>query len=174
MKNRYTDLIEQTFEFPQEGFKVEDNCLHFNGIPLMDLIEQYGTPLKITYLPKISDQIQKATRLFNVAMAKADYKGNYLYCYCTKSSHFEFVLSEVLKNDVHLETSSAFDIPIIRELASQGKVDKSRMVICNGFKRDNYTDGIIDMMKDGFTNNHSTFINFTLRCQFTNNWNIKR
>ncbi len=152
MKNRYTDLIEQTFEFPQEGFKVEDNCLHFNGIPLMDIIEQYGTPLKITYLPKISDQIQKATRLFNVAMAKADYKGNYLYCYCTKSSHFEFVLSEVLKNDVHLETSSAFDIPIIRELAAQGKVDKSRMVICNGFKRDNYTDGIIDMMNDGFTN----------------------
>ena len=58
MKNQYKDLIEQTFYFPQEGFEMIDNCLHFNGIPLMDIIEQYGTPLKLTYLPKISDQIQ--------------------------------------------------------------------------------------------------------------------
>jgi arginine decarboxylase len=152
MKNRYVDLIEQTFEFPQEGFEVVDNSLQFNGVPLMDIIEQYGTPLKITYLPKISSQIQKATRLFNVAMAKADYKGNYMYCYCTKSSHFEFVLNEALKNDIHLETSSAFDIPIIRDLAENNKIAKDRYILCNGFKRENYTDGIIELMNDGFTN----------------------
>jgi arginine decarboxylase len=111
MKNRYIDLIEQTYYFPQEGFKVIDNCLHFNGIPLMDIIEQYGTPLKISYLPKISSQIQKAKRMFNVAMAKADYKGKYTYCYCTKSSHFSFVLDEALKNDnsfLHTVRSSNF------------------------------------------------------------------
>ena len=51
MKNRYIDLIEQTFEFPQEGFEVIDNQLHFNEIPLMDIIGQSVTPLKITYLP---------------------------------------------------------------------------------------------------------------------------
>jgi arginine decarboxylase len=152
MKNRYVDLIEQTFEFPQEGFEVVDNSLQFNGVPLMDIIEQYGTPLKITYLPKISSQIQKATRLFNVAMAKAGYKGNYMYCYCTKSSHFEFVLNEALKNDIHLETSSAFDIPIIRDLAENNKIAKDRYILCNGFKRENYTDGIIELMNDGFTN----------------------
>ncbi len=116
MENTYSDLINQTFEFPQEGFRVEDNDLYFHDINLMDIIEQYGTPLKITYLPKISSQIQKAKRLFNVAMAKVDYKGKYTYCYCTKSSHFSFILEEVLKNDVHLETSSAFDIPIIKSL----------------------------------------------------------
>ena len=32
--------------------------------------------------------------MFNVAMAKVDYKGSYNYCYCTKSSHFSFVLEE--------------------------------------------------------------------------------
>ena len=92
MENKYQDLIEQTFDFPQESFEVIDNELYFNDIPLMDVIKQYGTPLKITYLPKISSQIQKAKRMFNVAMAKADYKGKYVYCYCTKSSHFSFVL----------------------------------------------------------------------------------
>ena len=83
MKNKYNDLIEQTFEFPQEEFVVEDNELMFHNIPLMDIIKQYGTPLKITYLPKISSQIQKAKRLFNVAIAKTDDKGSYNYCYCT-------------------------------------------------------------------------------------------
>jgi len=111
--NTYSNLIHQTFNFPQEGFEVKDDRLFFNDIPLMDIIKQYGTPLRISYLPKISSQIQKAKRMFNVAMAKADYKGKYYYCYCTKSSHFSFVLDEVLKNECHIETSSAFDINII-------------------------------------------------------------
>ncbi|HIW19950.1 MAG TPA: arginine decarboxylase, partial [Candidatus Alistipes pullicola] len=100
MKNKYIDLIEQTFEFPQDEFSVVDNELNFHEVPLMDIIKQYGTPLKITYLPKITSQIQRAKRLFNVAMAKVDYKGSYNYCYCTKSSHFSFVLEEALKNDI--------------------------------------------------------------------------
>lgn len=152
MKNKYNDLIEQTFEFPQEEFEVEDNELMFHNIPLMDIIKQYGTPLKITYLPKISSQIQKAKRLFNVAIAKTDYKGSYNYCYCTKSSHFSFVLDEVIKNDVHLETSSAFDINIINELYEQGKVGKEQYILCNGFKRPQYIDNIAELIENGFTN----------------------
>ena len=74
MKDKYIDLIEQSFDFPQDEFSVEDNELHFHDIPLMELIKQYGTPLKITYLPKISQQINRAKRMFNVAMAKVDYK----------------------------------------------------------------------------------------------------
>jgi len=152
MSHTYQDLIEQTFEFPQEGFRIEDGELYFYDIPLMEIIKKYGTPLKISYLPKISAQIQKAKRLFNVAIAKSDYKGKYIYCYCTKSSHFSFVLEEALKNDIHLETSSAFDIPIIRSLYKSGKISKETYVICNGFKRPNYTAGISDMINDGFTN----------------------
>ncbi len=152
MKNRYIDLIQQTYDFPQEDFEVVDNLLLFNGIPLMDIISQYGTPLKITYLPKISAQIQKANRIFNVAMAKADYKGKYTYCYCTKSSHFSFVLDEVLKNDVHLETSSAYDIPIIKSLAQQGKINEETFILCNGYKRQPYINNIADLIKNGFQN----------------------
>ena len=131
MKNKYIDLIEQTFDFPQDEFKVEDDELYFNNIPLMDLIKQYGTPLKISYLPKITSQIQKARRLFNVAMAKSDYDGEYHYCYCTKSSHFSFVLEEALKNDVHIETSSALDIPILEYLNETGLFQKDNYIICN-------------------------------------------
>ena len=152
MQSKYIDLIKQSFDFPQDEFSVLDNELYFNGIPLMHIIKQYGTPLKISYLPRISQQIQKAKRLFNVAIAKADYKGSYTYCYCTKSSHFQFVLDEALKNDIHLETSSAFDIPIIRHLHSEGKVNKDTYIICNGYKRPAYVQYISELINDGFKN----------------------
>ena len=149
MKDKYIDLIEQSFDFPQDEFTVEDNELNFHDIPLMELIKQYGTPLKITYLPKISQQINRAKRMFNVAMAKVDYKGSYNYCYCTKSSHFSFVLEEAMKNDIHLETSSAYDIHIINALYDGGIIDKDRYIICNGFKRPQYVENIAQLVDDG-------------------------
>ncbi len=152
MKNKYIDLIEQTFDFPQEEFKVIDNELYFHDICLMDLVKQYGTPVKISYLPKISQQIQKAKRLFNVAMARVDYKGEYHYCYCTKSSHFSFVLEEALKNDIHIETSSAFDLYIVEELYNLGLIDKTKYIVCNGFKRPLYTQKISDLVNSGYEN----------------------
>ena len=139
MKNKYFDLIEQTFEFPNEEFAVVENELMWFGIPLMDIIKQYGTPLRVAYLPKIGQNIQRAKRMFNVAMAKVDYNADYHYCYCTKSSHFSFILEEVLKHNVHIETSSAFDINIIETLYEQGLLAADTFVICNGFKRPQIT-----------------------------------
>ncbi len=148
----YADLIEQTFEFPTEEFKVIENELHFNGVPLMDIIEEYGTPLKLTYLPKVSEKVNTARDLFKKAMDKYGYEGTYTYCYCTKSSHFQFILEEALDAGVHLETSSAYDIPIIREMHKRGKVPKDMYIICNGFKRPLYLQYIAEMINDGFEN----------------------
>ena len=75
MKVKYQDLIEQSFDFPTEDFEVEEGELLYYDIPLMDLVKQYGTPLKFTYLPKITENIQKARVWFNVAITKADYQG---------------------------------------------------------------------------------------------------
>ncbi|GAB2542009.1 type III PLP-dependent enzyme domain-containing protein [Rufibacter soli] len=150
--DKYTDLIHQTFDFPTEEFSVTNNELSFNGIPMMELVKQYGTPLRLTYLPKISSQIQKAKILFKESMAKLNYQGTYTYCYCTKSSHFSFVLEEALKNDIHIETSSSFDMPIIKALYEKGKVTKDIFVVCNGYKRDLYRDYITGMINDGFKN----------------------
>ena len=152
MKNKYIDLVEQSFEFPQDEFRVEDGALYFHDIPMMDVIEQYGTPLKISYLPKISSQIQRAKRMFNVAMAKVDYQGDYHYCYCTKSSHFSFVLEEALKNDIHIETSSAFDFNLIESLYDSKIVDKDLYIICNGYKKDTYIANIAQFINDGWHN----------------------
>ncbi|MEM7037681.1 MAG: arginine decarboxylase, partial [Bacteroidota bacterium] len=152
MKNKYTDLIEQTFAFPQEGFAVQENELHWWGIPLMDLIKQYGTPLKITYLPRIGAKIAEARMLFGVGIAKALYKGDYHYSYCTKSSHYAFVIEEVLKHGGHIETSSAFDLNIVENLYAAGKLSKDCFVLCNGYKKDQYIEGIARLQEAGFEN----------------------
>ena len=146
----YRDLIEQTFEFPQKEFKVWENELYFNEVPLMDIIKEYGTPLKLTYLPRISENIRFVQATFNNAIEKFKYKGSYTYCYCSKSSHFSFVMEESLKNDVHLETSSGFDIPIIRSLYAQGKISKDTFILCNGFKMPRYTNNIVDLLNEEF------------------------
>ncbi len=106
MQKSYTDLVKQTFYFPQEGFDTKDGYLYFNGLDLKALIDKYGTPLKLTYLPKIGMQIKKAKKMFENAIKKHRYEGNYNYCYCTKSSHFSFVVEEALNHDIHLETST--------------------------------------------------------------------
>lgn len=148
----YFDLVEQSFEFPSKDFNVRDNSLWYNGIDLMKIIAQYGTPLKLSFLPKISERIQFAKKIFNDAIKKKKYEGTYTYCYCTKSSHFEFVLSEALKNDIHIETSSAFDIFIVEKLFKNRKVNLDTYIICNGFKRDLYRDKIVDLINSGFKN----------------------
>ncbi len=152
MKIKYLDLIEQTFDFPQKEFELDGNNLLFHEIPLMNIIEEYGTPLKFTYLPQISNQIQRAKTWFLNAMKKVNYKSKYYYCYCTKSSHFKNVLHEALKNDIHIETSSAFDINIVEELFKEKKISKSTYIICNGFKRDAYIENIARLINNGFIN----------------------
>ena len=85
-------------------------------------------------------------------MEKNNYKGKYHYCYCTKSSHFQPVLNEVLNNVVHIETSSAYDINIVEKLKKKGKIKDDTYVICNGFKRDEYIDNIGRLINEGHRN----------------------
>jgi arginine decarboxylase len=150
--NKYFDLIDQTFYFPQEGFDIENDYLTFHDIPLKYLIEKYGTPLKITYLPKIGQQIKRVRNLFNRAMKVKGYSGKYYYCYCTKSNHFSYVLDEILDHEAHLETSSEFDIDLIRRLEKAHKIKKNEIIVNNGFKTKRYMDKIVGLMNDGYKN----------------------
>jgi arginine decarboxylase len=156
----YKDLIEQTFDFPNDEFKVVDNDLYFNEVPLMDIIGEYGTPLKLTYLPKIGEKVKLAKRLFKKAMKKHNYQGNYTYCYCTKSSHFRFVLEKAIDSGTHIETSSAYDIQIVKNLQRNGVIDKNTIVVCNGFKRPLYMQYVAEHINDGWTNIYPVIDNF--------------
>ena len=152
MKNTYFDLIDQTYYFPQEGFDLRDGYLTFHGISIKYLIEKYGTPFRLIYLPRIAEQIKKAKNLFNRSIRKYRYKGKYYYCYCTKCSHFAHVVKTALKEGVHLETSSAFDINLIEQLFHEGHVNKNLIVVHNGYKTAKYLENIFKLQDQGFKN----------------------
>ena len=150
MKTKYIDLIDQTYDFPQKEFHLNKDTLEFHGIPLMDLIEKYGTPLKFTYLPKVQENIHNVKAWFQEAFEELDYPKTYNYCYCTKSSHFKHVISAALAAGAHLETSSAFDINIVKNLAVEGLITKDHFLLCNGFKRANYVENIVELINEGY------------------------
>ena len=160
MNTRYLDLINQTFYFPQEEFSLKDDQLLFHQIDLMKLVERYGTPLKFTYLPQISNNIKRAKTWFRNAIEKHRYQGKYHYCYCTKSSHFSFVMNEAFKNDIHIETSSAYDINIVEKLIQQKVISKQTYIVCNGFKRDQYIENIARLINNGYENTLPIIDNF--------------
>ncbi len=147
----YADLIHQTFDFPTQEFHVNHNELAFHGVALMELIKTYGTPLRLTYLPKLSANISFARTIFNDAIQKYHYDGQYIYCYCTKSSHFKPIVQEILATGAHIETSSAFDTELVSSLHQSGHLRKDLYIICNGYKTKPYLKGIINLINKGFT-----------------------
>jgi len=152
MKNTYFDLIEQSYSFPQEGFDLKEGNLTFHGVSLKYLIDKYKTPFKILYLPRIGEQIQKARNFFEQAIKKNKYKGKYHYCYCTKCCHFSHVVKAALREGVHLETSSSFDIDLIFKLYEEGEINQQCVVVHNGYKTDDYLQKIVRLNEMGFEN----------------------
>lgn len=142
--------IKNTAAFKGQLFSLRRNTLYFQNIPLIDMIKEYGTPLKLYYLPAISENINNARKWFTSSMQSRDYSGTYHYAYCTKSSHFKPILDKVLKENVHLEISGETDIDIIKHLYNENCLKKSNYIICNGHKLDEYTVGILDLHRRGF------------------------
>lgn len=152
MKNTYFDLIDQSYYFPQEGFDLKNGYLTFYGLSLQHLIEKHGTPFRLMYLPRIEDQIKKVKNLFNRAIKKHNYRGRYNYCYCTKCNHFAPVVKTALRQGVHIETSSSYDIDLILQLYKEQDLGLDIKLVHNGYKTDSYLDKIITLHKTGFTN----------------------
>lgn len=149
MKTRYIDLIEQTFDFPQREFGFDKDTLTWNGLPLMDIIKKHGTPLRIMYLPKIGEKVDLARGYFVKAFKEHDYQGTYDYFYCTKSNQFSYVIREVLKKGVSLETSSAYDVDIIEQLMASGEMPRNAIILCNGYKDERYIRNIGRLANSG-------------------------
>lgn len=159
MKNSYFELVDQTYDFPQNGFALKNGTLSFHDVDLVQLIEKYDTPFRLTYLPNIEKKIKIARKLFNDAIKEYNYSGRYEFCYCTKCCHFNHVVSKALKENVSLETSSSFDIDLIENLYKKGKFDKNKTIVHNGYKTDNYIKKIGRLINEGFTNSISVLDN---------------
>ena len=151
MKIKYFDLIDQSFDWPQEEFQLRGDQLAFHGISMMALVKEFGTPLRITYLPKIGQNIARAKGWFRDAATKTQFAGDYHYCYVTKSNHFHHVTKEVLSHGALIETSSAYDLDIVNRLVASGDMNQDDRVICNGFKTDAYLNRILELRDQGLS-----------------------
>lgn len=141
--------IDQEIDLPDE-FDVKEDKLFYRNIDLLKLAKDYGSPLRFTYLPVISNQIEMMKMYFQKAIERTDYQGKYSYYYCTKSSHFEHILKKAIQSDIGIEISSAYDIDLIRSLIKAGNITPGTPIICNGYKTPEYQAGITAMIQQGY------------------------
>jgi|GEM_PF-48072 len=128
---------------------IKDNVLHYRDLNLLDLAKKYKAPLEIAYTPMISERIKSLKELFANKIAKYGYGAKYNYAYATKANYYSEVVLTALKDVDMLETSSAYDIDIMVELAKQGRIKKGYTVICNGFKNPKYISSITYLLDKG-------------------------
>lgn len=125
-----------------EYLEVKDNNLYYKNVNLYELVKKYNSPLEVAYLDIIPEKIKQLKEYFNNSINKYNYNGKYNYAYATKANYYCEVVSTVSKNVNFLETSSAYDISIIKELLDKKVIDDTYTIICNGFKNKKYVENI--------------------------------
>ena len=97
----------------------------------------------------ISERIQYLKNLFAKKIKKYKYPKKYNYAYATKANYYSEVVVTALNDVDMLETSSAYDIDIIRTLVEQGIIKKGFTVLCNGFKNEKYINTLKLLLDKG-------------------------
>ena len=145
LRTKYDPLILKDHEY----LSIKDNVLYYNDLNLHELTEKYSAPLEVAYTPMIAQQICKMKNWFAKEIKAQDYHGKYYYAYATKANYYSEVVVSALNEANMLETSSAYDIYLIIELAKQKFIKKGFTVICNGFKTERYVQNIKTLLKMG-------------------------
>jgi arginine decarboxylase len=74
MNTKYSDLINQTYYFPQDEFTLNKDNLKFHNVDLMKLVEEYGTPL--IHLFTSNFKHQQGQNWFRKSMEKINMRQN--------------------------------------------------------------------------------------------------
>lgn len=132
---------------------LRDGRVIFAGaLDLLDLVEQHGAPLEVSFCPQITRRVQAMQALFAAAAERAGYHGDLVYAYATKANFAEEVVRTAISSGAHYETSSAFDVRIAQRLWQSGVLPNERFIFCNGSKEPAYIDAIVQLRRAGFTN----------------------
>ena len=62
------------------------------------------------------------------------------------------MIQRLNQQNIHIETSSAFDIDIVEKMKAEGKITDKTYVISNGFKREQYVTNIARLINNGHKN----------------------
>jgi len=132
-----------------EYLSIKNNCLYYKDLNLLELVEKYEAPLEVAYTPMITERIESLKGLFSKKIKELNYPNKYYYAYATKANYYSEVVLTALNSVDFLETSSAYDIDIIEQLAKVGCIQKGFTVLCNGFKNEKYVQTLISLLKKG-------------------------
>ena len=111
-KQTYLDFIRNRYGIAPEGMltdfvsRRDGRLLLADRIDLTAMIERYGAPLEIAYLPLITQQVERMLGWAGAAREQAGYAGAFLYAYATKANFAEEVVRTSLAAGAHYETSA--------------------------------------------------------------------
>ncbi|MEI7555951.1 hypothetical protein [Candidatus Chlorohelix sp.] len=135
-----------------EFLHIERNRLFFRDIDLTHLSHEWGSPLEVGYNPIISTQISNMQGYFARAFHNNRYQGKFTYCYASKAAQYEDLIRTALTSGAHYETSSPMDIMMARLHWKAGNLPSDRVILCNGFKTQQYVENIANLKREGFKN----------------------
>lgn len=120
----------------------------YNNYNLKQLAEKYGTPLKITFLDLIKMRILNLKNSFDKAIKNNNYQGKFIYLNANKANYGAQEVEEAYKYSDGLETSSYYDLIYSYDIFK--KYDFNKLLVCNGYKKDDYLDEIQKINENGY------------------------
>jgi arginine decarboxylase len=154
--NTYFDYLQARYGLNSpklnDFLHIEDNHLHCQDIDLAKLAQEWGSPLEVGFTPLVTRQVKNMYGYFAEAFRKLGYRGQFIYAYATKAAQYEDLIRTALAAGAHYETSSPTDIAMARLHWKAGNLPGDRLIICNGFKTDQYIDNILELRREGFQN----------------------
>lgn len=125
-----------------------NNELYYFGVDFCRLAREYGTPLKVRYLPAIRKNISSLKECFDRSIEKHKYPRAYLYANANKANYYADVVLEAIKYSDVVETSGYVDL-LMSEAALSRLNLTEKYIICNGIKTEEYMREIISAHNRG-------------------------
>ncbi len=134
---RYVDIVHKETNglkiWDYLGYTREGN-LTINGIEVMDLALDGGSPLEITDTGIIEKRAKDWELLTQRVAGEVGYKGGFKYFYAAKANFNAEFTATAYRAGWHAETTSTQDLVNIESLSAAGLFNKSRTeIMCNGF-----------------------------------------
>ena len=130
--------------------EIKNNQLYYNGVSLLSLAKEYKTPLKVTFLDVIKKRVSTLKDSFDKTIKECNYHGKFIYLNANKANYgLEEVETSFISGD-GLETSSYYDLKFTYELFKKHNDMHDKLIVCNGYKLDDYIKEIIDIHNDGY------------------------
>ena len=137
-KINYTDYITNNFAnnpIWQNLSYDNEGLLWLDNICLVDLINRYGTPLQINYMPIVSEKGDYLKKIVSEIATEIGYTGGFNFLYATKANMRAWYLTEACSAGWDIETSSNQDLINIQYLIDNNFVKNDIKIVCNGLKK---------------------------------------